>query len=149
MVVLECQHVFGVDLLLADRIADGRCGKSLLEECHSLLIVKGPKSGPQHLREAHHLVVGELSFEVEQEPAVAEEEVKCARLAQVVVQFGVVGAQRAAQMAELDAHRPTVPPEVIAHALHEAAESEVGPGFSLHDVQKWREEVAHTLAVAH
>ena len=98
-----------------------------------------------YLQHVESIFKGELPLQLQQKPAVAEEEVMGVDALQVLVEHGVVHLQQLRQVAELGHHGRAVGGEVAAQAVHEATEADVGLGLVLLDHQQRGGQVAHAL----
>lgn len=119
---------------------------------HELYLMLGRVRGqraPGDLQHAESVIKGELALELEQQPAVTEEEVISTGFLQVLVEVRVGVSQQQLEVSELGGHGTAIRVEVRSQALHDATKADKGMALVVHDGKDGRGQVAHALAVGH
>ena len=111
--------------------------------------VVGRQRAPQHVEHMQGVVERKLPLQLEQQPAVAEEEAVRMRLTQVLEELRLVVLQQEREVRELRRHRLAIRQEVALQPAHQAAEAHVRVRLVVLRDEQRRRDVAHALAVRH
>lgn len=104
--------------------------------------------GPDRLPHLEHILVDQLSLEVQQEPAIREVKVReIASVVHMLVQVRVQYLNEQSHRREVVVHALALR-EVASHALHQTLETGVGQALIVEDDEERRNQIAHALNVA-
>ena len=100
---------------------------------------------PQDFPNPHDVTEGKLSFEPNEEPSKAEEQVARVLGIQVAVELRIIGLEELCQLIQLVFHAALVKVKVGRHSLHEAHKAPKCIDFVLHDIQQRSQQIRHSL----